>query len=244
MQSLLEKVCDRGLARSREAREPEDARLLSVQRRTCRLVDFKRLPMNIGRATQRVRNHSAADGGKCEAIDENKAPGLPIFLIGVERERAIERDIAKSDLIEIQMLRREVFARTDVYSVLQPRDLRAYEACTCKKKIGSARQQGLIAHPDEVRGKLFGKDRARCIGGDKIATADVDVVIHGQSDRVASAGAIKIAVHSDDAGNMRGLPGWQNSNPVAGPHEAARDRATVAAEVLVRPIDPLDRHPK
>ena len=53
----------------------------------------------------------------------------------------------------------------------------------------------------------WGQDRARRVGGNQVATADVDVGVHGQGDSVASGGAIKIAVHRDNAGNMRGLAG-------------------------------------
>lgn len=135
MQSLLDKVCDRGFTRSRQAREPEDTWPLSDQRGARRFVDFKRPPMNVGRATQRILNYSAADDGECQPIDENETPGFPIFLVAVEREWSIERDIARSYLIEIQMLRREVFARADIYPIFQLGDLRADEACAREKKI-------------------------------------------------------------------------------------------------------------
>ena len=45
------------------------------------------------------------------------------------------------------MLGCEVFARTDVYFVLQLRDLRAYETCTRKKKIRPGGQQSIATAP-------------------------------------------------------------------------------------------------
>ena len=57
-----------------------------------------------------------------------------------------------------------------------------------------------------------------------------------------AAAPLEIFVYRDDTRDLRGLARWQHDHSVAGPHDAARDRAAIAAKILIGPIDPLNRH--
>ena len=63
-----------------------------------------------------------------DAIDENETAHLAILSIRIEWDRPIERDIAKPDLIEIEVLGGDVFERIDVDFVFQLRHLAADES--------------------------------------------------------------------------------------------------------------------
>ena len=60
--------------------------------------------MNVSRATQRECDHAAGDRRIAQAIDENEPAHLAIIGVSIKRNRAIERNVAKSDLVEIEML--------------------------------------------------------------------------------------------------------------------------------------------
>ncbi len=89
------------------------------------LVDFGRLPVDVLRAAQREVQHAGADRPVAEAVDDDEAAHVAVVGVRIERDRAIEREIAHADLVEMQRLRREVIERVDVDDVLRLAERRA-----------------------------------------------------------------------------------------------------------------------
>ena len=87
MQPLLDDVGDGRLAGAREAGEPEDRRLLLLERRALGLADQQRLPVDIGAAPQPEGDHAGADRAVGEAIDDDEGAGLAVLGVRVEGDR-------------------------------------------------------------------------------------------------------------------------------------------------------------
>ena len=128
VQHLLEQIGDGGFAGARQSGEPEDTGFLPDQCRARRFVDFERLPVNIGGTSQSKRDHSAPDGCVIEAIDQNEPAHLSVFRIRIEWRRPIKRDVAKADVIQIEMLGGDMFERIDADFVLQLGNLPVHDA--------------------------------------------------------------------------------------------------------------------
>src|SRR4051812_16219625 len=118
VQSLLNKVGDRRFARSREAREPENAGSLALDRRARRAIDRKVLGMDVVRAAQREVQHARADGLIGEAIDDDKAAGVAVMRIRIERDRLVELELANADFVQLELLRRDMLERIHIDPVL------------------------------------------------------------------------------------------------------------------------------
>ena len=73
-----------------------------------------------------------------------------------------------------------------------------------------------------------------------VAAAEVDLAVEGESHRDAGIGAQEIALHRHDPRDPRRLPGARHDHGVTRLDAAAGNRAGIAAEALVRPVDPLD----
>ena len=93
--------------------------------------------MDVGGPTQRERDHSARHGVIAQAVDQDKTAHIAIFGIRIERDRAIKRDIAETDLVEIEMLGGNVLVRPDVDFVLQLGDASAHQRW-CRRPVGTS----------------------------------------------------------------------------------------------------------
>ncbi len=76
-----------GFAGAGQAGEPQYHRLLALVRGTGILVHVQGLPMDIGGAAQAEVDHAGADGGIGEAVDDDKAAGIAIVLVGIKGDR-------------------------------------------------------------------------------------------------------------------------------------------------------------
>src|ERR1019366_7314249 len=78
----------------------------------------------------------------------------------------------------------------------------------------------------------------------EVAAADVDLILEGEGDRLAHNASIEVPILGDDARHTAFPARGQGFDPVAFPDDAAYDHAREAAEVLIRAIHPLHRHPE
>jgi len=110
VQPLLHQIGDRRFAGARKPRQPENRRLLMLERRPLGLPDQERLPRQIGAAPQPESHHTGANGTVGEAIDHDERSGLPVLIVRVERDRNTGRDIAETQIVQPERMCRQMFA--------------------------------------------------------------------------------------------------------------------------------------
>jgi len=240
-QPLLDQVGDGRLAGAGQAGEPQAARRLVLDPRARRLVHVQVLPVDVAGAPQREVQRSGGDGGVALAVDQDEGAERTVARVRLERERLVEVQVAAGDLVELQVLGGQVLLGVDVDLVLDLGDRGADRARAQLQQVGPARQQALVAHPQQVRGELVGDLRRIDRGGDHVAAAGIDLVGQGQGDRLAVAGVRKVAAGSDDPRHRRAPCRRQHHHFVADRDPATGNGAGEAAEILVGTIDPLHR---
>ena len=243
-QALFHQIGDGGLARARQAGEPQHGRLLAFHDGAGLLVHVQRLPMNIGGAHQREIDHAGAHRGIGEAVDQDEAAAVAIILVRIERQGLGQGEIAIADFVQRQGLARQMLQIVDIDFVLQRRYRRRHRGGAQLEQILAAGQQRLIRHPQQMGRELVGDVGPRFRRRQHVAARDIYFVGQGQSDRVARHGFGKIAVMGDDAGDFRQPAGLGDGDGVAGPDATAGNGAGKAAEIQIGPIDPLHRQPE
>jgi hypothetical protein len=121
VQPLLGQVGDRGLAGAGEPCEPEHARLLALQLGPGLPRDVERLPVDVLRAPQREVHQARADGVVGEPVDQDEPAKVAVVLVGLEGDGPIELEAAHADVVQLELLRRDVLERVDVDLVLERR---------------------------------------------------------------------------------------------------------------------------
>src|SRR3546814_12415783 len=124
---------------------------------------------------------------------------LPIS-VGVlfARDRRVQVQVHLCDLVEFQLLGRQLLLGVDVDLVLDLRDLGAHGAGADLQPVQPAGQQGLGVQPQQVGGELIG-DLRRIVGvGDDVAAAGVALVGQGQGYRLAFAGTVQVGSGGGD----------------------------------------------
>ena len=111
-------------------------------------------------------------------------------------------------------------------------------------QYGRPGQHRLVGHPHDDRLELVGHAGQVVRPRDDVAAADVDLVGERERDRLAGDRMVEVAIHRDDARDGALATRGQHADAVALPHHAAGDRAGEAAEIEVRPVDPLHRQPQ
>ncbi len=66
---------------------------------------------------QRKVQEARADRRIGHAVDQDEAAGVVVLLVGVERDRLIEREVADADFVEFKLLGGALLERIDVYAV-------------------------------------------------------------------------------------------------------------------------------
>ena len=94
----------------------------------------------------------------------------------------------------------------------------------------------------DVRGELVGDFRPRRGRRQDVAARHVDLVGEGERHRFAGRAFVEVAVHGDDARDLRGAARARDDDGVARLHAAAGDRAGEAAEIEIGAVHPLHRH--
>ena len=142
--------------------------------------------MDVRRAAQREVDHAAGDCRIGHTVDQDERAHAAIFSIGLECNGAIKRKIAGRDLVEVEVLGGEVLERVHVDLVLELRHLRGHQDGAGLQEIRSPGKHRLLAHPDDVSGKLLRDGRRRSKRREHIAAADVDLLRERQRNRLSS----------------------------------------------------------
>ena len=244
VQFLLDEIRDVRLAGPRKARQPNHARLLPLEIGVGTLVDLDRLPFDDLRSPQSLAQHAGGDGVVGDAVDQDEAAGVAILGVGIKGDRPVEFQFADADFVEVQLLGLHMFQSVDVDLVFQGQHGRGNGLRADLHQIASAAQHRLLAHPNDGRLELIA-DLGRCVGGaDQVAARDVDFVGQRQRHRLIRHRDSEIAVLGDDARHRGFLARRHHADSLTLPNETADQRAGEAAEIEVRPIHPLHRHPK
>jgi hypothetical protein len=155
-QLLLHQVGDGRLARAGQAGEPHAARAWCLIRARAALSTSTccqwMLPAR-RRAKSRV---PAATVALVWRSIRMKAPSSRFSAYASNGDRLVEVEVAVGDLVEVQVLGRQVVLGVDVDLVLDLGDLRADGAAADLQPVRAAGQQRLVVHPQQVRGELVG----------------------------------------------------------------------------------------
>ncbi|KPB96097.1 Uncharacterized protein AC506_1647 [Pseudomonas syringae pv. maculicola str. M6] len=104
-----------------------------------------------------------------------------------------------------------------------------------------AGQHRLFSHPHQ-HGVERIADLRNVVGmHQQITTGDIDLVFHGQRDRLTRPGLLELAFECDDGLHTAALARRQHNDFVALVHDAAGQRAGKTTEVQVRAVDVLHR---
>ena len=179
-----------------------------------------------------------------ELVDHDEAAGVAVRVVRIERDRPIEAEVAHADLVELERVRREVIEAVDVDAVLRLRDRRADRAGTDLHQVRPARQHGVLVHPHDVRLELVGHLGGVVGGAQQVAAADVDLVGERDRHRLPGDRLVEVAVHRHDPIDRARRAGRQHPDRVTRADRAADDAAREPAEVEVRAVHPLHRHPE
>ncbi len=77
--------------------------------------------------------------------------------------------------------------------------------------------------------------------GEHVAAADVDLDVGGHHDSIAGQRLVTVTVHRNQAGDLGRLAGAGDDHRVARPDPPRGERAGIAAEAGIGPVDPLHR---
>ncbi|CAB4642077.1 unannotated protein [freshwater metagenome] len=133
---------------------------------------------------------TGCNGRVGKSIDKDETAHVTVLAIGIERNCAIEIDIADADFVQLKRASSNMFKRIDVHLVLRLRQGRAHCSSTDLEQIWSARKHLVVVHPDDVCLKLIsnGRGRKRCCND--VTTTDVDFISKGDRDGLAGNGFI------------------------------------------------------
>ena len=241
-QLFLKRVGDGRFTRPRQTREPQHRRALALQLGACALVDIKRLHMDVRRAAQRKVDHARTDRLVRQAVDQNKAARVAVFIIGIEGNLAIKIEVTDTNFIEAQRPCRMLFHRVDVDGVA-----RLCNCCLCCDRadfhqVCAARQQLVFAHPQDRRAELV-RDFAGFFGGaDHIAARDINLVRKCDRHRLARHRLVEITVMGDDAFDGAFLCGGQRFDLVTRRDAARGDLTRKPAKIEIGTVHPLHGH--
>ena len=239
-QLFLEQVGNCRLARAGETGEPEHRRTLVLQVGAAALADIERLPVDVFGASQRMQDHAGANGGVCDAVDQDEGAGRAVLGEGIEGDRGPRREVADADLVEVERLRRLMREIVDVDPVFQIGDGGAHLVGLGAQDIGAAGQQRLLIEPDDVGGELIGDLRTCGRRHQHVAARHFDLVVKDERDGLAGDGLLEVAAMRDDALDARGPARLGDHDLVSFRNRARGDGTGKAAEIEVRAVHILD----
>ena len=140
------------------------------------------------RSPQRKLNEPGADGLVGQLIDDDKR--AQSLVLGIRRKRhQIGRNSHSPCAISFKAKRPggKVRAGVDVQTVLDVRDGHARGFGVDQRGIRTARQQGMLAHPQELRFKLVRALNRMRRGRDHVAAAGIDFVVKDQGNGLAGS---------------------------------------------------------
>jgi len=102
---------------------------------------------------------------------------VPVGLVGIERDRRGGRQVAEPDLVQAQGLVRQLRQGLDIDPVLEGGDGGRHRSCADLQQVGTARNEGLLAESDDMRGELVDAFRPITRVGKEIAAGNVDLAV-------------------------------------------------------------------
>ena len=78
--------------------------------------------MHVAGATKGKVQHARAHGVVADAVDENETARVPVHGVRIERDLAVELEIADTDLVQVELGRRQVLHGIHVQLVLEGRN--------------------------------------------------------------------------------------------------------------------------
>ena len=135
-------------------------------------------------------------------------------------------------------------AGVDIQTVLDVGDGHARGFGVDQRGIRTARQQGMLAHPQELRFELVGALDWVRRGRNDIAAAGIDIIFKDQGDRLPRGRYLLGASGDNDFLNRAGHSRWTDAHVIARLDRSAGNAPRESAEIQVGPINPLHRHGK
>ena len=186
-------------------------------------------------------NQSGCHGGIGESVDQDEAPRLTVFFIGIEGDGAVDVERAQPDLVQGQLLSGDLFLGVNIDPIGDADDPRGNRPRTDLHDVASTGQERLIRHPYEGRTELIAHRGRFVRAADEIAARDIDLVCESQRDRLLGHCAVKVAVEGHDATDHTRAARRHDANGRTGCDLSARDGACEAAEIEVGTVHPLHR---
>src|SRR5215469_12060786 len=154
--------------------------------------------MNVAGPAQPEGNHSGSRGFIGKAVDQDESAGVATNRVWIKSDRRRRRQIAEPDLVEPERSVCQMRQGLDIDAMLERGDGGRHGARSDFEQIGAARDERLVAHPDNMRGELvdtFG----RLVGiREEITTRNIDIAFESKGDRIALSGAIGRALEGDN----------------------------------------------
>ncbi len=117
MKPLLEPIGDRGFARSGKTGEPQATGLLPFEPSAGLAADRQRLPVDVARPPQGMRDHACTDRIAAHPIDQDESTEMPLLGERRERQRALASEMHVRELVELEPARGKRFAGFDIHPI-------------------------------------------------------------------------------------------------------------------------------
>ncbi len=219
-QLALHEVGDGGLARARQAREPQHSRFLALHVGAARLVHIHGVSVDVAGPAQGELDHAGAHRLVGEAVDQDEGAGLALILVRIKGDGPRGRERADADFVQLERLARLFLEAVDVQLVLEGRDGYGRDLSAGLEQIGPSRKHFLLSHPEDFRGELVRDFRALLRVRQHVATCNVDFTIKDQRDGVARPCGFEIAIGRHHAADLGRLAGMRDDHIIAGRHGA------------------------
>ena len=158
VQLRLDEIGDGRFAGAGEAGEPQDRRALMLERGArSRLVTLRSCRWTLVARRRPWVDHARRRRLVGGAVDQDEGAGLAIVGIGIEGDRLRRREVAERRPRSAPASSPASFSSVlTSIRCLQLGDGRRHRRGADLQQIGAARQQRLLAHPDDMRGELVG----------------------------------------------------------------------------------------
>lgn len=117
--------------------------------------------MNVFGAAQCVQDHTGANRGVGDTINQDEGAGGAVVGEGIEGNRRPRRDVADADLVHLKRLGRLVGKVVHVDPVFQVGDGGTGLVGLGAQNVGAAGQQRMLVEPDDVGRELI-RDLGPC----------------------------------------------------------------------------------
>src|SRR5579872_6591618 len=138
------------------------------------------------------------NGRVCERINHNEASGGAILRIGIEEERQRRLQIDGGNIVQFELLSRNVLKRVDVHAMANLADARANGARGVLEQVNLMRIERFRVHPNEHGLKLSADGWSPIIGDEHVAAAQIDFVLERDGDGIAGARRVELVFKRDD----------------------------------------------